>query len=86
MKSLGPLYVDTVTYPIKRFSFVTEIGWSQETDEPFRAGKCFVIKLPFIKTGVAIGIWRKKLNEQDALLNAIQARVITLEEAGVSDF
>jgi hypothetical protein len=78
MKSIGPLYVDLVTYPVKRFNFIIEKGWSQEIEEPYRHGSCIVLKAPFIKTGIAVGIWRYKNTENQALMAAIKARTLDI--------
>jgi hypothetical protein len=80
MKSFGALYVTTVKYP-KRFIYpFFEIGWTQEIEEPFRYGKCLVLRLPYGKVGLGIGIWLKQKDEDDALLGAIQGREVALDD------
>lgn len=80
MKSFGPLYVTTVKYP-KRFVYPPfEIGWTQEIEEPFRYGRCLVLRVPYGKLGVGFGIWLRKKEENEALLGAIQAREVDLDE------
>lgn len=74
MKSLGPLYVDTVA-PLERKSPVFSYGWSQETEEPFRkSAVCIVLRVPFTAFGLAFGVWGEELSEEEALVTAIQAR------------
>lgn len=67
MKSIGPLYVDTIKlkHPIRP---VFEWGWSQETEHPYReSAVCLVFWVPFIRRGYAIGIWGKSIDEDEAL-------------------
>jgi hypothetical protein len=71
MKSFGPLYVDTVSYNIIGHKPLFEKGWSQETEEPFREGKCFVIRVPFTNLGVAIGTWGQPSDNPDEALRKI---------------
>lgn len=66
MKSIGPLYVDTIKlkHPITP---VFEWGWSQETEYPFRkSAVCLVIWVPFVPRGYAIGLWGDKVDEDEA--------------------
>lgn len=66
MKSIGPLYVDTIKlkHPLTP---VFEWGWSQETEEPFReSAVCLVFWMPFIPRGYAIGLWGKPVSEDQA--------------------
>jgi hypothetical protein len=67
LKSIGPLYVDTIKlkHPLTP---VFEWGWSQETEEPYReSAVCLVFWVPFINRGYAIGIWGKPVSEETAL-------------------
>ena len=67
MKTFGPLYVGTVKYyknkDIPRF----EIGTTQESESPFRLGKCFIYRNPGSFIGRYLGIWVKnpRLSEED---------------------
>ena len=80
MKSFGPLYVTTVKYP-KRFIYpFFEVGWTQEIEEPFRYGRCLVLRAPYGKLGIGFGIWFKRKEEDEALFGAIQAREVDLDE------
>lgn len=82
LTSFGPLYVTTVKYPPKfRFYPLIDNGWTSELDEPYRKGKCLVFKLPAISTGLGIGIWTDKVeDEEEALMLAIGGSEISLED------
>ena len=81
MKTLGPLYADTVNYGDRGFFPVIEKGWTSEIEPPFRKGKCLVFRFPFTRPGLAIGIFGKsRLEEVEALLSAIEGRVIPLSK------
>ncbi len=90
MKTIGPLYADTMKYSsyfkTKLFPIV-EPGWTQETEEPFRKGKCLVFRFPFTTPGFIVGLFKHSgLGEQEALMNAMNAREVLLskwEEEGI---
>ena len=74
MKSIGPLYVDSLKlkHPIRP---IFEWGWSQETEEPFReSALCIVMWIPFVPRGYAFGIWGKPLAEEEAITRALRVR------------
>lgn len=87
MKTLGPLYADTVNYGKRGFFPVIETGWTSEIEPPFRKGKCLVFRFPFTRPGLALGILRHSgLTEKEALMNAMGAREVFLskwEEEGI---
>lgn len=56
MKTFGPFYFGKLRYWHKKFFPIIEIGSTQETELPFRRGKCLVFRLPFTETGVYAGI------------------------------
>ena len=56
MKSIGPLYVGTLKYYHRHFLPLIEVGTTQETDFPYRKGKCLVFRVPFTKPGYYAGI------------------------------
>jgi hypothetical protein len=67
MKSVGPLYVDTIKLKHPVFPMF-EWGWSQETEHPYReSATCIVFWVPFIPRGYAFGIWGKPIEEEEAL-------------------
>ena len=67
MKTFGPLYVGTVKYyknkDIPRF----EIGTTQESEHPYRKGKCLIYRGYKSFTGRYLGVWVKnpRLNPED---------------------
>jgi hypothetical protein len=59
MKSFGPLYVGSLQYWHKKALPIVEIGTTQETEHPYRKGKCLVIRAPFTHPGYFLGVWVK---------------------------
>jgi hypothetical protein len=57
MKTYGPLYVGTLQYWHRKILPIVEIGTTQETEMPFKQGKCLVFRLPFTHPGFYIGLW-----------------------------
>lgn len=60
MKTLGPLYGAKIRYWHKRAMPIVEIGWTQETEPPFRKGKCLVFRIPYTEWGYAGGLFYKR--------------------------
>lgn len=74
MRSLGPLYVDTIKLNHPVFPLF-EWGWSQEVEEPFRESAiCIVFWVPFVPRGYAFGIWGEPLMEEEAVSKALRVR------------
>jgi hypothetical protein len=67
MKSLGPLYVGKLRYWHKKLLPIIEIGSTQETDMPFRFGRCLVFRFPFTTPGYYIGIFYKTVKDPSTL-------------------
>jgi len=69
MKTYGPLYGGTLRYWHKKASPIVEVGSTQETEHPFRKGKCLVLRAPFTETGLYFGLWyyNPKVNPDDDL-------------------
>lgn len=59
MKTLGPLYVGKLRYWHRKALPVLEVGATQETEHPYRKGKCLVFRLPFTETGRYLGLFYK---------------------------
>lgn len=57
MKTLGPLYVGTLQYYHTKLLPIIEIGTTQETEMPYRLGKCLVFRVPFTKPGYYLGVF-----------------------------
>lgn len=53
---LTKFWFQFLVYP-RRDVPLTEIGETQESEFPWRVGKCRVFRLPFSKRAVAIGKW-----------------------------
>ena len=74
-KEIGRLYVQGINYLNPRGP-LAETGWSQETEYPYRAGKCIVFRIPRTKYGLAVGWWGEERDEAVALTDAIGLREI----------
>ena len=67
MRTLGPLYVGTLQYYHRKLLPIVEIGHTQETEIPFRSGKCLVFRVPFTKPGYYIGLFFKTVKDPHLL-------------------
>ena len=67
MRTLGPIYVGKLKYWHKKFLPIVEIGRTQETDLPFRVGRCLVFRIPFTYPGYYIGIFFKTVKDPHLL-------------------
>jgi hypothetical protein len=67
MKSFGPLYVGKLRYWHKKLLPIVEVGNTQETDFPFRRGRCLVFRIPFTTPGYYIGILFKTVDNPNHL-------------------
>lgn len=93
MKTFGPLYVGTLRYWHKKALPIIEVGSTQETDMPYRTGKCLVFRAPFTETGYYLGVFYKTLDihpdDDDAidavLAEAMKGRVAWKPEDGLFD-
>lgn len=67
MKTFGPLYVDKIRYWHKKALPIVEIGWTRETETPYRGGKCLVFRFPCTEPGFVLGVWteRPSINPED---------------------
>lgn len=57
MKTLGPLYVGKLRYWHKKAFPIFEVGTTQETEHPYRKGKCLVARVPFTEPGYYLGVF-----------------------------
>lgn len=47
-----------------------------ETEYPYRTGRCIVLRVPFRRVALVLGMWvGHSENEEEALLNAMDGRV-----------
>lgn len=78
---VGRLYWHTMVYP-RKFKGFTDRAESQEIEVPFRAGSGFVLRLPFTRLGLVLGVWSKPqpYDESIALTRAISARFLGEDE------
>lgn len=82
MRTYGPLYVGTLKYYHNNFLPIIEVGHTQETDMPYRKGKCLVFRLPFTKPGFYAGVfyhnpkidWDEEDRIDEILSGAMRAR------------
>ena len=56
MRTLGPIYAGKLEYYHRKFLPIVELGKTQETEIPFRVGRCLVFRFPFTKPGFYIGV------------------------------
>lgn len=93
MKTFGLLYVGSLQYWHKKFLPMVEVGTTQETEMPYRKGKCLVFRLPFTHPGFFIGFWVHRPNVSwddddkiDTLLSeAMKSRTAWKPEDGAYD-
>lgn len=94
MKTIGSLYVGKLEYYHRKPLPIIELGKTQETEFPYRHGRCLVFRVPFTKPGVYIGLLFKSaknphmLTDEDIdllLLNAMRARTAWKPEDGAYD-
>jgi hypothetical protein len=73
-------FTQFIDFPVKWGWRVFVRGWSQEIDEPFRTAKPLIVRLPFHKA-LVFGKWTgTQTDEETALNNAMQGRVLTDED------
>lgn len=93
MKTFGPLYAGKLRYWHKKALPIIEIGSTQETEYPFRSGKCLVLRAPFTEPGFYLGVFYKTPNvdihdddEIDTILSeAMKGRSAWKPEDGLFD-
>jgi hypothetical protein len=93
MKTFGLLYVGSLRYWHRKFLPLVEVGTTQETEMPYRKGKCLVFRAPFTHPGFFIGVWvhRPDVNWDDddkidtILSAAMRSRTAWKPEDGAYD-
>jgi hypothetical protein len=94
MRTYGPLYVGTLRYWHKKFLPLVEVGTTQETELPFRRGKCLVFRTPFTTKGAYIGVLFKTVKDPHTLtdedidlimINAMKGRTAWEPKDGAYD-
>jgi hypothetical protein len=91
MRTLGPIYLGKLNYYHRKALPIVELGRTQETDFPYRSGRCLVFRVPFTKPGFYLGLLFKTvkdphlLTDEDVDLlvgNALKARKVWSPEDG----
>ena len=83
MKTYGPLYGGQLKYWHRKPLPIVEVGTTNETEHPFREGKCLVFRAPFTHTALYVGLFTHNPNIQpdddeaidELLMKAMRARV-----------
>ena len=60
MKTYGLLYGGKLEYWHRHLLPIVEVGTTQETEFPYRKGKCLVFRAPFTHPGFYLGVWVDK--------------------------
>lgn len=74
-KDFGRVFAHRMEFPSKRHPFI-ERGWTQEIEEPYRRGVSMVFRLPCTTYGVAVGVWQRPREEEEALYSALGGRAL----------
>lgn len=94
MRTLGPIYLGKLSYYHRNLLPIVEVGTTQETDFPYRHGKCLVFRIPFTKPGFYLGLLFKTVKDPylltdediDLLLgDALRARKVWEPDDGFYD-
>jgi hypothetical protein len=73
-------FVQFIDFPVKWGYKLVVRGWTQEIKHPFRTSTPLIFRLPFHKA-VVFGKWTgQQHDEESALNNAIQGRILTDED------
>jgi hypothetical protein len=73
-------FVQFIDFPVKWEGKLMVRGWTQEIEEPFRTSSPFIFRMPNFKA-LVIGKWAgAQPDEETALNNAMQGRVLKDED------
>ena len=73
-------FTQFIKFPVKWGWKITVRGWTQEIEEPFRTATPVILRMPFHKA-VVFGKWTgAQPDEESALNNAMQGRVLQDED------
>jgi hypothetical protein len=73
-------FTQFIDFPVKWGWRVVVRGWTQEIERPFRTSEPLIFRMPFHKA-LVLGKWTgQQPDEESALSNAIQGRVLTDED------
>jgi len=94
MKTFGPLYVGTLQYWHRKALPIVEVGATQETEAPFRKGRCLVFRFPFTHPGYYAGVLYKGVEDShfltddeidDIMVKAMRGRTAWTPKDGAYD-
>lgn len=58
----------------------------QMTEDPYHSATALIVRPPFLRTGLVLGLWRKSgLDEEEALLNALSGKGLDLYDEDLAD-
>jgi len=79
--NIGPThFVQYIDFPVTWGKKFVVRGWTQEIDQPFRTSEPLIFRMPFHKA-LVMGKWTGKVeDEEEALLRAIEGRVLKDED------
>jgi len=73
-------FIQYIDFPVKWGWKLVVRGWTQEIEEPFRTATPVILRLPLHKA-IVFGKWNgKQEDEESALNNAMQGRLLTYED------
>lgn len=72
----GRLYATHMRYLTRKGMPLLERGWSNEIEHPFRRGRCLVLRIPFTKFGIVMGLWGRPGDEDTRLQDAAGMRLL----------
>jgi hypothetical protein len=73
-------FIQLIKFPVKWEGKLAVKGWTQEIEEPFRTAAPLIVRLPFHRA-LVLGKWTgQQTDEESALNNATQGRLLTYED------
>lgn len=73
-------FTQLIDFPVKWEGKLAVRGWTQEIEEPFRTAAPLIVRLPFHKA-LVFGKWTGTQSDEEAALNnAMQGRVLADED------
>lgn len=87
MKTFGPLYGGKLRYWHKKALPIIELGTTQETEHPYRKGKCLVFRAPFTEPGYYLGLFymRPDVAHDDEAIDALLSEAMRGRKAWTPD-
>lgn len=84
-RDIGRTYFHLHRYPDGARPRLLEEAVTQEYEEPFRAGKGYVLAITQ-RLGLCVGRWEEPRDEEDALLTSMDADEMDLQAAGMREW